>query len=86
MGRKIVSLSNLLLLRQEIFLCRDVLKGQHVMLNGRILVFGITVFTCEHYRIGKGLNKCYLNYTVHYDFCIHFTTLHLDLQILRGTT
>jgi hypothetical protein len=32
MGKKIVSLSNLLLLRQGIFLCRDVLKGQHVML------------------------------------------------------
>jgi hypothetical protein len=32
MGKKIVSSSNLLLLRQEMFLCRDVLKGQHVML------------------------------------------------------
>jgi hypothetical protein len=39
MGKKIVSSSNLLLLRQEILLCGDVLKGQHVMLtNGRILV------------------------------------------------
>jgi hypothetical protein len=32
MGKKIVSSSNLLLLGGEIFLCRDVLKGQHVML------------------------------------------------------
>jgi hypothetical protein len=32
MGKKIVSSSNLLLLRWEIFLCGDVLKGQHVML------------------------------------------------------
>jgi hypothetical protein len=32
MGKKIVSSSTLLLLRQEIFLCGDVLKGQHVML------------------------------------------------------
>jgi hypothetical protein len=32
MGKKIVSSSNLLPLRQEIFLCGDVLKGQHVML------------------------------------------------------
>jgi hypothetical protein len=32
MGKKIVSLSNLLLLRREIFVCGDVLKGQHVML------------------------------------------------------
>jgi hypothetical protein len=32
MGKEVVSSSNLLLLRQEIFLCRDVLKGQSVML------------------------------------------------------
>jgi hypothetical protein len=32
MGKKIVLLSNSLLLRREIFLCGDVLKGQHVML------------------------------------------------------
>jgi hypothetical protein len=32
MGKKIVSSSDLLLLRQEIFLCGDVLRGQHVML------------------------------------------------------
>jgi hypothetical protein len=32
MGKKIVSLSNLLLLRWEIFLFRDVLKGKSVML------------------------------------------------------
>jgi hypothetical protein len=32
MGKKIVLSSNLLLLRQEIFLWGDVLKGQHVML------------------------------------------------------
>jgi hypothetical protein len=32
MGKKIVSSSNLLLLRLEIFLCGDVLKGQRVML------------------------------------------------------
>jgi hypothetical protein len=32
MGKKIVLSSNLLLLRQEIFLCGVVLKGQHVML------------------------------------------------------
>jgi hypothetical protein len=32
MGKKIVLSSNLLLLRQEISLCRDILKGQHVML------------------------------------------------------
>jgi hypothetical protein len=32
MGKKIVSSSNLLLLRQEISLCGDVLKGQRVML------------------------------------------------------
>jgi hypothetical protein len=32
MGKKIVSSSNLLLLRWEIFLCWDVLKGQCVML------------------------------------------------------
>jgi hypothetical protein len=30
--KKIVSSSNLLLLRREIFLCGDVLKGQHGML------------------------------------------------------
>jgi hypothetical protein len=30
--KKIVSLSNLLLHRRKIFLCRDVLKGQYVML------------------------------------------------------
>jgi hypothetical protein len=33
MGKKIVSSSNLLLLRWEIFLFGDVLKGQHVMLS-----------------------------------------------------
>jgi hypothetical protein len=32
MGKKIVLSLNLLLLRQEIFLCGDVFKGQHVML------------------------------------------------------
>jgi hypothetical protein len=32
MGKKIVSLSNLLLLKREIFLCGDVFKGQHVVL------------------------------------------------------
>jgi hypothetical protein len=32
MGKKIVSSSNLLLLRREIFLRGDVLKGKHVML------------------------------------------------------
>jgi hypothetical protein len=32
MGEKIVSSSDLLLLRQEISLCRDVLKGQRVIL------------------------------------------------------
>jgi hypothetical protein len=32
MGKKIVSSSDLLLLRREIFLCGDLLKGQHIML------------------------------------------------------
>jgi hypothetical protein len=32
MGKNIVSSSNLLLVRREIFLCGDLLKGQHVML------------------------------------------------------
>jgi hypothetical protein len=32
MGKKIMPLSNLLLLWWEIFLCRDALKGQRVML------------------------------------------------------
>jgi hypothetical protein len=32
MGKKIVSSSNLLFLGPEIFLCMDVLKGQHVTL------------------------------------------------------
>jgi hypothetical protein len=32
MGKKIVFLSNWLLLRQEIFLCGDVLKGRHAAL------------------------------------------------------
>jgi hypothetical protein len=32
MGKKIVLSSNLLLFRQEISLCGDVLKGQHVLL------------------------------------------------------
>jgi hypothetical protein len=35
MGKKIVSSSILLLLRQEIFLCRDILTGQHTMLIKR---------------------------------------------------
>jgi hypothetical protein len=39
MGKKMVSSPNLLLPRQEIFLCGDILQRQYVMLiNGRILV------------------------------------------------
>jgi hypothetical protein len=66
--KKIVSSSNWLLLRWEIFLCRDVLKGQHVMLIKweNFGAFLSWLLRLEIFLTGDFLNKFYCTSRIWY--------------------
>jgi hypothetical protein len=61
MGKKVVLLSNLLFLRREISLCKDVLKQQRVMLIKweNFGAFSSRLFRGEIFFAGDVLNEFY---------------------------
>jgi hypothetical protein len=85
MGKKIVSSSNLLLLRQEIFLCGDVLKGQRIMLIKweNFGAFLSRILTRENILARDMLNEFYCTFI--YNNASNKSNLHTRLPVIIFT-